>query len=195
MVVRWRWRSVSESPTPFDEIARIRAHIAWLGETGRFGWWQTDALSLDGGAAMLEGILPGTHRWAGLQIAWACAAAVETRLVDAPRAISLFRLGPVDARLQAWVRDQKRRRDPMPESMLPTGMEMKPTARDALQTWGLIRRSEHKPVAGGQSFRAGQVRTSALVTDDGVLDAVQRLAAGYEHSRISAPVVPYLELL
>src|SRR5437773_5539789 len=100
------------SDSPPDEqleiVARLRAHIAWLGETPRFGWWQTDALSPEGGGEMLKGIFPRTHGWAAVQIAWACAATVEGGLVP-PGSVSLFRLGAdIEARLTSWLPARKR---------------------------------------------------------------------------------------
>ena len=189
-----------EDSDALTRIATIRTHVAWLGETGRMDWWETDALDPDGGGAMLETILRRTARWAAVQIGWACAAVTEAELVTVPRAITLFRLTPgVDARLVDWLRRQKHGQDG-PDRLLPTATGASSTPADALGTWDLITPDATKaarttaPSPGVRAYSIGSVPHSDLADLGAVLDAVQRLAAGYVHSGRSRAVVPFLEL-
>lgn len=183
-----------------SQIATLRTHVAWLGETGRMDWWESDALDPNGGGAMLETIFRRTARWAAVQIGWACAAVTEAELVTVPRAITLFRLTPgVDARLVDWLRRQKHDANG-PDRLLPAGTAESSTPADALANWALISPDAIKsaraaaPPAGVRAYSVGSVPHSDLTDLGAVLDAVQRLAAGYVHSGRSRAVIPFLEL-
>jgi hypothetical protein len=184
---------------PFFRCAAIRSHIAWLGESGRMGWWETDALDPDGGGAMLATIFRRTARWAGIQIAWACASVAEAELVKVTDAITLFRLTPaVDARLMDWLRRQKHGAD-APDSLLPAAADSS-TPADAFAGWSLIGSDAigsaraKAPASGVRALSLGTIARSDLGNLDAVGTAAERLAAGYIHSGRNRAVVPFIEL-
>lgn len=163
------------------------------------GFWRSDPLSAGAGADMLAGILPRTATWAALQVSWLCAALVERRQVDVPRAMTLFQLTPqLDFSLSTWVKEQKRALANA-DGLVPTG-EAHASVGDALEKWKLVspqlltasRRAS--PVPGARALSVGTVDPSKLTDEDGILDAVSRLAAGYVHSHKAGLVVPFMEL-
>ena len=185
---------------PMTRIAALRTHIAWLGETGRMAWWETDALDPDGGGAMLATIFKRTAAWAAVQIAWACAAVAEAELVAVPDAVTLFRLTPsVDARLIDWLRRQKHGTDG-PARLLPPSTDGSSTPADALAGWSIVGANAVKaarassPAAGVRAHALGSIARSDLIDLDALAHAAERLAAGYIHSGRNRAVVPFLEL-
>lgn len=163
-------------------------------------FWQSDALTADAGGFMLGTLLPRTSGWAGIQVAWACAALVEAKRVTVRRAVTLFRLpSAIDFELSAWLRAQKRAGSSN-AGLVPDDTTVV-TPGEAIDQWKLlpptvvtgIRRV--KGIPGAESISVGTMKASELATPDGLLDAVERLAAGYTHSTVNAPVVPFIEVL
>jgi hypothetical protein len=192
--------SSSENGESLRQVAQLRTHIAWLGESGKMGWWETDALDADAGGAMLRGILPKTSAWAALQVAWASAAVVEGRLVTLASAITLFRMTPaVDARVLAWLRGQKHSGESA-EGLVPTTGGDHPTAADAFTAWSLVPPQVAKAARsvvvppGAQTIPLGHVARDSLSTPTGLVAAAQRLAAGYVHGSRGHVVAPFLEI-
>lgn len=192
--------SPPENGESLRHVAQLRSHIAWLGESGRMGWWETDALEPDAGGEMLRGIFPKTARWAALQVAWASAAVVEARLVPLPNTITLFRLTPtVDARVLAWLRGQKHSGDST-EGLVPAGKAEHATPADAFSAWSLVSSQAAKGAKntivapGAHTVPLGTVARDSLNTPGGLTAAAGRLAAGYIHGSRGQAVIPFLEL-
>lgn len=189
-----------ESMDPLTRIATLRTHVAWLGETGRMGWWETDALDPEGGGAMLATIFKRTAAWAAVQIAWACASVAEAELMQVRDAITLFRLTPsVDSRLIDWLRRHKHG-SATPAALLPSTSMEHATPSDAFAAWAIIGAAPIKsartsaPAPGVRSYSLGSISRADLDDDDALVRAVERLAAGYVHSGRNRAVVPFLEL-
>lgn len=181
------------------ELSRVRSHVAWLGETPRMAFWQTDALTADAGGAMLEHILSRTSKWAAIQISCASAALVEARRVTVPGAVTLFRLLPhTEYALSTWLRVQKRSAAAH-DGIVPSDAAFV-TVSDAFSAWKLLPAKvvqlakNSRVIHGAESVSMGTVKAADMTTANGLLSAVQLLAAGYLHSTPAVPVVPFLEL-
>lgn len=136
-------------PWPLTDNALDRALsaqllVAWAGEQGRLGWWQSQATVPLVGLTMLEALLPATFRWASLEAAREAARQADAKARHQDGApdgmVSLFHFGAKeDERLRERLAKLKHQGAPVealpglaPWLERPEGA---PGLREALDAW------------------------------------------------------------
>jgi len=181
------------TPETLAALAAQRTRVAWVGDTERMGWWSTDALSPAAGGAILKTLFARTAPWAGIEVAWACAAAVEARTAP-PKSVTLFQLDPaIDAELRAWVRRQKRL------GVIPTlpagavGTDPSAALREAARTSPTKDAREAAYIPGAATLCLGAWNMPAPDDDAAILRATEGLVAAYAHGSKGHVIIPYFE--
>lgn len=120
-----------------DAILALQFTVAWAGETGRLGWWQTDLCDPDGGGDFLRRLAPQMAAWAGLKLVREAARRVDERarrqIAGGDGALTLFHFGyDIDEQLTDQL-DEHRRKQHVPAEVLgPTFLAGAPWSLERL---------------------------------------------------------------
>jgi hypothetical protein len=176
-----------------ERLFCLRLAIARLGEMDNSGWWNTKGLLGSNGAFVYRRGFPRTHAFAQARVVFAVAADRCAEVFLPKNGVTLWHF-PVsiedlfEDRWQSWLDES--------ESWQPFFAQIAALrTNDVLEALQALKLVSDTDITDAKRLRKSVEGRAVLLPDGEIDDAmVTLLAAGFAHSEVGKPVVPYMRV-